>query len=143
MKTTSLTVLAAAITALNTQAALVLTDTFTYTNGPITTVSGGLWLNHAGTANQLDVLAGRAHLTAAESEDVNRPMGSFTSGTLYLSFLLNVSTLPTANGNYVAHLKDQTATGARARVFVTTSGAGAGRYRVGVANGAAAPSAIL
>ena len=140
MKTIFLTLLGLAVLSASSQAALVLSDTFSYSNGAIVIASAPKWKTYSGTANQLDVAAGRAHFSSSESEDVEAVLTpSFSpGGTLYFSFILNLSTLPsTSAGSYVAALKDVGTIAApnfRARVFVTRNGAGSGKYRVGVAN---------
>src|ERR1035437_3244526 len=55
-------------------AALLLNDTFSYPDGPLVTVSGGLWAHHSGSANEVMVTSGRVYLDAANTEDVNRPL---------------------------------------------------------------------
>ena len=143
-KTFFSTLLLAAVT-FSAQAAPLINEPFTYADGVLTAVSGGLWANYSGPANQLDVLGARAHLTHLDDEDVQRAIPPFTSGTIYYSFVVNVSTPPpTTNvGNFIVFLKDQTTPtpNLRAKVFVTPIGAGAGRYRVGVANAASTISA--
>ena len=36
-------------------ATILFSDSFSYADGAITAVSGGVWTNHSGTANQVDV----------------------------------------------------------------------------------------
>src|SRR5450759_2013294 len=66
----------------NVSAASLFSDNFnTYADGSLTTVSGGIWANHSGTALQVDVQSGAVNLTATESEDVNAQItgGPYTS----------------------------------------------------------------
>jgi len=127
--------------AVTSPAALVLNETFTYADGPLTQVSSGVWSNHSGTLMQVDVSANKVNLSQAESEDVNALLTGrpYTSGNLYASFVVNFSALPTSGaGTYFAHFKDDGVVNLRARVFATAAGAAAGTFRVGVANGGGA-----
>lgn len=127
---------AAVFAAADVDAAVVKDDTFTYANGPLTTVSAGTWANHSGTALQVDVAGNAVNLTGAETEDVNTTLSGapYTSGTLYAGLDFNLSALPAGTGNYFAHFKDTTNSGFRGRVFATIVGAGAGTYRIGIAD---------
>jgi hypothetical protein len=122
----------------NASATPLFSDNFnTYADGPLTTVSGGIWANHSGTLGQVDVQSGAVNLTATESEDVNAQItgGPYTSGLLYFSLTVNFSVLPAGAGGYFAHFKDATTSGFRARLFATTNGAAFGFYRLGINNG--------
>jgi len=118
-------------------AAVILNEPFNYVDGPLTTVSGGTWANHSGTAGQLDVASGKANVSQSESEDVNAFLSGqpYANGNLYASIVVNLSGLPSGTGGYFAHFKDD-ANGFRARVFTSITGASAGQFRVGIANGA-------
>ena len=130
-------------------AAILLYEPFSYTNGALVTVSSGLWATHSGTPAQVEVISGRADLSAPDSEDVNRlltgqPYAATTNTVLYASFTLNLSSLPSASGEYFAHFKDSTASsGFRAKVFLLTSGAGVNQFRIGIANGSNGPAAVF
>ena len=121
--------------------AVILNDPFDYPDGGLIAVSGGLWTNHSGTLNQVEVSSGKVNLSQSESEDVNAQLAGapYRGPTLYASFLVSFSALPEGAGTYFAHFKDATATGARCRIFATTNGAAGGKFRVGVANGAGTP----
>ena len=131
------------------RADVLLTDSFDYTNGPLVTVSGGLWAHHSGTVTgEVQVISGRAVLSQTNSEDVNallagQPYRSTNTARLYAGFTLNLSSLPTGSGAYFAHFKDSSATGFRDKLFVTTNSAAPGAYRVGVACASNAPSVTL
>ena len=119
------------------QAAIVFSDSFTYPDGALTTVSGGTWANHSGTAGQVNVVSGQTHLTEAESEDVNAVIsgGPYTSGKLYAGLDFVFSSLPQGAGTYFFHFKDSTTSGFRGRVFATIQDAASGFYRIGITNG--------
>lgn len=123
---------------------VVLNETFDYTDGTLTTVAAGAWASHSGTAGQVDVLGGKLNLTDAESEDVNATLTGqpYTSGTLYVGLDFSLSALPASTGAYFAHFKDAGASNFRGRIFVSTSGAGTGQYRVGITNVGTAPTLI-
>jgi endonuclease/exonuclease/phosphatase family metal-dependent hydrolase len=119
--------------------ALLLRETFDYTNGPLTVVSGGAWSQHSGnTANQVNVASGEAQLTSGESEDVNRaflgqpfPTNGATR-VFYARFTARFTSLPSAGGAWFAAFKDGSDTGFRARIFALTSGAINGQFRLGL-----------
>lgn len=130
------------------RAGLILDELFAYGNGPLVTVSAGVWNTHSGTSGQMDVVAGRAQLDAPQNEDVNtllagQPYPATTNTILYASFTVNFSTLPAPSGEYFAHFKDATAANFRAKVFGLTGGAGAGQFRIGIANASNGPAAVV
>src|SRR6266700_2529635 len=145
MKKTLLTIVWLACVLASAQAGVILSDTFSYPNGSLVGAAGSPWTTFTGTAGQVDVIAGRVHLTAAKTEGVSAPLAgeSYTFGALYASFTLTLKTLPTAGGNFFAAFKDSDTINFRARVFVLTASAAAGRYRVGIANAAASAVAII
>jgi hypothetical protein len=128
---------------------LVLGDSFDYADGFIVETSGGFWTTHSGTTGQLQVVQGRVFLSRSNTEDVSAAFTNFFQAVgngivLFASFKLNLTSLPTtANGDYFVHYRDIGTVNYRGRVFVTTNGAAPGKYRVGVANGAATPSAVV
>jgi hypothetical protein len=129
------------------QAAVVLTDDFSYADGPLIAVSEGKWKTHSGTAGQVEVTSGTVRLTQAQTEDVHAvlegsPYLPAGNDSLYASFEMEFHALPGGTGGYFAHFKDG-ANGFRGRLFATTAGAAAGSFRVGVSAGANAPSAVL
>ncbi len=146
----SIAVLVAA--ALSARADLVLSNSFGYADGALVTVSAGSplgeWFTHSGTTGQVDVASGKVNVTQSESEDVSTVLTNatyptpFSSGTLYASFVVNFSQLPSGSGTYFAHYRDTTSSNFRAKVFATTNGASGGKFRVGVANNVNTPVVI-
>jgi hypothetical protein len=121
MKKLTALVLFSFLAAVSVRADVIWQDTFNYANGALTTVSGGLWIRHSGTANpsdsivnnhRLEVSTTTAYLgvTATRQDDVNRQF-SITNNSIYTnvqqfiyaSFIVNFTNLPTANGAYFAH----------------------------------------
>ncbi len=126
-------------------AANLLFEPFDYSDGALVTVSGGSWATHSGVSGQMEVISGRLDLRVPETEDVNvlvpgQPYAANSSTLLYASFIVNFSSLPSASGQYFAHFKNAS-TGFRAKVFALTSGAGLGKFRLGVANSLNNPTA--
>src|SRR5882724_8698069 len=132
----SLLILCAACTSAN--AAIILSDNFTYTNGVLTNASAGKWRHTSGGTDEVNVDTGRVELTRSETEDVAASLAvSYAASggaTLYSKFTVFVFSPPAgANGNYFAHLDGGSA---RARVFAVTNGAAVGKFRLGIANAA-------
>ncbi|HMJ88886.1 MAG TPA: hypothetical protein VK530_03675, partial [Candidatus Acidoferrum sp.] len=130
--------------ALSSPAAIVLTDTFSYSDGVLTNVSNLKWRHTSGGAEEVNVASGGVELTRSETEDVDAALtptfSASSAAALYARFSITVLSPPAgANGNYFAHFAG---TSARARVFVITNGAAAGKFRLGIANGTATASSI-
>jgi endonuclease/exonuclease/phosphatase family metal-dependent hydrolase len=121
-------------------AALLLNDSFSYPDGPLVTVSGGVWLHHSGSiTGEVTVASGRVQLSEADTEDVNAPLAgqpyasSGSTNVFYASFKVKYTSLPSSGGAYFAHFKDSS-TGFRARVWTLTSGAASGKFRLGISS---------
>jgi hypothetical protein len=120
-------------------ASVLFTDTFTYPDGALTTVSGGVWINHSGTALQQDVLAGVVNLTQAESEDTHANFAVQGGGQIWAGADVTFSALPAGTGTYFMHFSDGGTSNFKGRVFSTITGAGAGAFRIGITEGSAGP----
>ena len=115
------------------------------TAGDLTTVSGGNWSSHSGTANQLlydtsslsmtnypsSNVGGSITISSAGSEDVNRAFSTITSGKVYTSTLINLSTVGT--GTYFFHFMDD-AFGYTARVGAKDDGTGKILFGIGASS---------
>ncbi|MGB8168175.1 MAG: PEP-CTERM sorting domain-containing protein [Chthoniobacteraceae bacterium] len=140
MKKSVFTIVFAGLGLVAAQSAIVLDEPFTYADGSLITVSGGLWATHSGTTpGQVDVTGNKVNITSAETEDVNRFISGgaglfFNAGILTATFDATFSALPTAGGSYFAHFKDDGTSNFRGRVFATTTGAGSGLFRMGIAD---------
>ena len=126
------------------QSALILSDTFSYPDGPITNQVGSPWVTHSSNSTNEEILVtgGRAYLSSTRGDDVhasltNQPYTPGSGVVLYFSLNVNFSASPTESGSYFAHFKDG-GNGYRARVWASTSGAPAGLFRLGIGNGTGA-----
>ena len=86
-------------------AAVLLNDSFNYTDGPIVTVSGGNWSHHSGSVSgQVQVVSGRVLLNSTDTEDVKAllsgqpydPAG--TTNQFYAGLTVRFTSLPSAGG---------------------------------------------
>ena len=120
-------------------AALLLNDSFSYSDGPLVTVSGGVWVHHSGSAGEVMVSSGRVFLNEANTEDVNAPLAgqpypaSGTTNVFYASFTVKFTSLPSGGGTYFAHFKNSSST-FRARIWALTGGAALDRFRLGISS---------
>lgn len=123
---------------LSTNATLFYNETFSYSAGALTNVSGGLWAPHSGAfANSVMVSSGKISLVqgSGSREDVNRSTGSTMAAgnTWYAGFDVSVSG---GNGTvYFAHFLQGTANFGT-RVFVTNTPTGLGDFTFGIGSGA-------
>jgi endonuclease/exonuclease/phosphatase family metal-dependent hydrolase len=123
-------------------AALLLNDTFSYSNGPLVTVSGGVWVHHSPSGSgtgEVAVASGRVLLNEANAEDVNALLAgqpypsSGTTNVFYASFTVKFTSLPGGGGAYFAHFKNSSTT-FRARIWALTGGAAPGKFRLGISS---------
>ncbi|HNT25953.1 MAG TPA: hypothetical protein PKM21_16405, partial [Anaerolineales bacterium] len=119
-------------------AAPLLEENFDYGSaaGGLIALSGGLWVNHSGTANylQYNPAAGLTMPSYASSgigggvpfttsgDDENRSFVAQSSGNIYLAALINLTSAQTS-GDYFLHLKDS-GTGFRGRIYAKSAGSG-------------------
>ena len=121
-------------------AALLLSDSFSHPDGPLVTVSDGVWVHHSGSVSgQVAVVSGRVLLNEANAEDVNALLAgqpypsSGTTNVFYASFTVKFTSLPGGGGTYFAHFKNSSTT-FRARIWALTSGAALDRFRLGISS---------
>lgn len=114
-------------------AALITSDSFSYADGLTTNVSGGFWSRFSGTADNSFVAGGALEINQARADDVWTSLGgTYSSGSIYISFDLNVSTAPTAAGTYALLLAANSST-FRDRLYLTGGVAGVS-YNLGIGN---------
>ncbi len=139
MKKVVLGLAALVVSATLANATLLLTDSFSYPDGPLVTVSGGVWAHHSGSAGEVMVSSGRVLLNEANTEDVNALLAgqpyaaSGTTNVFYASFTVKFTSLPSGGGAYFAHFKNSSTT-FRARIWALTSGAALDRFRLGISS---------
>ena len=137
-----------AIAAGNASAQILLSDDFSYADGPIHTVSGGAWTIHSPVPPgiPLAIQSGQAFIdqndTTAGRDDAGRLLSaSFDATTdntskIYSSFTVNFTALPVSStsGSYFAHLKSSAANEFYARVGATVESAAPGAFRLAITN---------
>jgi len=103
--------------------------------GDLLTASGGNWVNHSGTDNQLQytttslsmtdypasAIGGSMMISSSGSEDVNTSITPITSGKVFASTLINISAV--SDGTYFFHFMDDSY-GYSARVGAKDDGSG-------------------
>ena len=141
----------ALFTGVTAQAGIILSETFTYPDGDISTAPGSPWVVHSGTT-AATISNNMLRLTGGNSADVNAllsggPYLSNSVAVLYSSFKLRLTSQPGLAGTYLAHFKDTNTaalSGFGARVWVSTSNTVTGialsstQFRVGIGNGSQA-----
>lgn len=132
----------------NAASDLLLLENFTYTTGELTTVASTVWtVNSGGGTNNIPVVAGGQTFTGYPSSAVGNSItlantgqdafrgftsASATSGDVYVSFLMNVTSAQ-ANGDYFfAFLPDNSTSNYTARTFIKSSGTG---FVIGLSKG--------
>jgi len=125
---------------------VLLSENFDYgsTAGDLTVTSAGAWVNHSGattvkyvtsslsmTSYPSSGVGGSASILPSGSEDVNRSFTEKTSGTIYGSALVNISSV--GSGNYFLHLKPS-GSGFRARVGAKDNGSGKVLFGIGASS---------
>ncbi|MCF6279903.1 MAG: T9SS type A sorting domain-containing protein [Flavobacteriaceae bacterium] len=98
----------------------IITENFDYgaVAGDLVAQSGGIWASHSGSTavgyatTSLTMasypssgVGGSATIVGSNSQDVNRTFTSVTTGNIYASTLVNLSTV-SAGGNYFYHFRD-------------------------------------
>jgi hypothetical protein len=134
------------LASLPASSAILLNESFSYGNGTLTTVSGGLWSAHSAAGNKaVQVSGGEMVLvqSGGSGEDVNRALSIAQTANqkTYACFDLTVPvTGPpvVTTGLYFAHFKAG-ATAFRGRVFINAP-FGGGHYTLGISNSGNAPT---
>lgn len=141
----------AAVLGASAARAQLLSDNFSYADGPLVGATGSPWISYSGTGtgagNTLNVVGGSAIInqadTVATRQTVSAPLnGSFSlagNTTAFVSFDATWTSLPSnTNGSYFAAFSQSTSSGGGnllfGRIGADTSGAAAGDFRLAVAN---------
>jgi hypothetical protein len=138
-----LLILAAALSAAQLQAQVILQDDFTYSDGVTMTVSGGKWARHSGTADNSFVAGGKLEVFATRGDDINSAFTGAPSTTVYASFLVKCTSLPSAGGAYFAHFKDNGTSNFRGRTWaLAPAGTAPGGWRLGITAAGNSPISV-
>jgi hypothetical protein len=119
----------------------VLSDNFDYPDGDLVGAPGSPWTAHSGAGSgPIQVTNSQILINRSNAEDVNAPLSGATYSTnsatsLYASFTVNFSELPTLSGTYLAHFRGTNSFAYPCRVIANTTNAAAGNYRLTIANG--------
>ena len=130
---------------------IMRSDDFNRPNGPLVALDGN-WLSNGGTGGtngqQMQIVNNKVRVTESESEDVSTEIPANSAATyapssgmiFYVAMKVTLTALPNSAGTYFAHFRDS-GNGFRCRIWVATSGAAPGTYRVGIVNAAASIAA--
>lgn len=122
------------------RATVLLSDSFSYPDGAITNVSGGVWTEHS-SGTPCQVVSGQAQVSFSGAEDVHAALAGqpFSSGTLYASFTVKCVTLPSSAGSYFAHFVSSGTF--HCLVWASTLNAAANKFRLTIGNTASGTTA--
>ncbi|MDP7440663.1 MAG: lamin tail domain-containing protein [Verrucomicrobiota bacterium] len=139
--------LAAAAGLVAARAEVVLDESFSYDDGPIVVQAADTWKNHNGINEQTEVYEGQLILTQANTEDFHAklaggPYMKSSGGTMYASFDVEFTELPSGDGSYFAHFRDD-GFGYQARIVAQSTGAEGGAFRIGVTSKGKASTAVV
>src|SRR5688572_16352245 len=107
MKTKLLALAALALSLLPGRSDNVLSEPFSYPDGPIVGALGSPWAMNTGTANTMLVSNFSLEVSSSRTEDIVAPLSRVLTNTTdvaaYASFSVRFLTLPNTNGSYFAH----------------------------------------
>lgn len=123
------------------RAGLITNDTFSYADGDLQTVSGGIWSNFSG-ATPLNVTNingnGWASMVSANAKDDQLIFGGpHSNDVLYAGFDLMVLTQNAGVGTYFSLFKDASTGNLFSRVYLTNDGTS---VRIGIGNQSTFPT---
>jgi hypothetical protein len=129
------------------RAEVVLEESFNYDDGSIIVLAADTWKNHSGGSEQTEVIDGRLELRQANSEDFHAklaggPFKKNSGGTMYASFDVEFTELPSGGGSYFAHFRDD-GFGYRARIIAQSTGAEGGAFRIGISSKGKESTAVV
>lgn len=140
----------------NAASDLLLLENFNYTAGELTTVATGIWtVNTGGGTNNIPVVAGALTMAGYPSSNVGNSItltttgqdalrdftgSNATSGDLYVSFLLNVTSAQATGDYFFALLPSGNTSNYTGRTFIKSSGSG---FVVGISKGSVGANEAL
>jgi len=134
IKTTGLLVVLLGLAGFPTRAEVLLSETFTYFDGPLTAVASAVWKGRGVEFPQIPVVNRKLSLRDGESGAVSALLSGqpYAAGKLYAGFTVKFSALPASSGSPFAAFTD--ANGARdlGRLYATTDEAAPGTVRIGL-----------
>jgi hypothetical protein len=132
----------------NASSNLLLLENFSYTGGGLTANATGIWIeNTGGGTNNIPVVTNALTFTGYPSSEVGNSItlttsgqdayraftgSSVSSGDLYVSFLMNVTSAQATGDYFFALLPDNSVSNYTARTFIKSSGAG---FALGLSKG--------
>jgi hypothetical protein len=134
---------AALLCAAPVMATTLLTETFSYPDGGLVSVSGGNWANHSGSGTDVQVVGQVAQGNPLNAPDDNRtfaPQGA-TAKTYYVCrVMIPTPPAPMTGWTYFAHLKDTGTSNFVGRLWTLPSGS---TFRFGVSVSSASSASYL
>ena len=128
------------------QAEILVSDRFSYGDGPLVATTAAQWHTRTGTPGQIDVASGAMNLTEGESEVAEASLGGQASSApaLYAGFTVKFSALPSGSGAYFAAFNagDSDNDDYVGRVFATTDGAAPGSLHLGISTVLSTPTGL-
>lgn len=140
----------------NAASDLLLLENFNYTAGELTTVASGIWtVNSGGGTNNVPVVAGALTMAGYPSSNVGNSItltttgqdafrdftgSSATSGDLYVSFLMNVTSAQATGDYFFAMLPSGNTSNYTGRTFIKSSGSG---FVIGISKGSVGANETL
>jgi hypothetical protein len=125
----------------------ILSEPFSYPDGPLVGAPGSPWTTNSGTAGQQNVVGGRLFIDDNETEDTIASFSSaVTSGTITATFSLQMDPLDivtSAAGDYITHFVGSNNAFIGRLFMLTDPGSTGTTFRIGISTGAAAPNAIF
>jgi len=126
----------AALATLQARASVLVNEQFNYTDGNLTTQSGGTWATYSGTGTDIQVVSGQAVIDSHNAPDdgISLGGGDYTHGVLYAGFDVNFNAEPTGSGTYFGLFKDASTFNFFARVWASNDVSLANNVKIGIAN---------
>jgi hypothetical protein len=142
LKTTIL-FLATALMTCHSGAQLMMCDAFHYANGALVGAVGSPWVANYETPEAMVVSGGRLFLTQDSEQSVRWDFPTvLNSGEIFARMRVTFTELPRGNGNFFAFFRQKDVDNLRGRLWVSTNGAAADKFRLGCVTIAGEPAMI-